>query len=128
MTENKIALVVFGNIPSKANKYLRGRGKSFYKDSSVVVFEQNALMQLNAQLHSIRKYHKLPLTAKLRVEYTFEVSGWEKDGDNMEKTINDILQKSGVIKNDKQIKNHSTAIKDKATMDKTIAMIYYTKE
>lgn len=90
-----------GNCPSKKNNYKQSRGH-WYKPEDIVLFEKNAFLQLNVQK---KKYPEssFPLKGDLSIYLIIDIMKRDKDIDNLCTTIFDILEKGGIIENDKYI-------------------------
>ena len=102
-----IEFTVMGKIPAKANKYLISRSR-MYKDSSVTAYEESFMFQVA----KVPKNH-FNDKDRLKVNYEFYIDH-DCDADNMEKTVNDCMQKNAIIINDNRIDYHTTRkIKDK---------------
>lgn len=90
---------------SKKNSKVVGRnrytGKTFVTSSDAfAAFETVALLSFRSQ----KPPHFQPLTGDLRADYLFRLKGGLTiDVDNAMASINDILQKAGIIVNDDQI-------------------------
>ena len=91
---------VEGKVPAKANKYKLCRGR-IYKEAEVVNYERS----FEFQTAKVQKGF-FPDRARLQVVYQFFV-GHDCDADNMEKTVNDCMQKTGIIANDNKIDYHT---------------------
>jgi Holliday junction resolvase RusA-like endonuclease len=92
-----------GRVISKKNnnKFWNGR---VVKTKAWQRFEETALWQLKSQ-------KRKTLTGPVYVDYCFLMKGkGASDGDNMQTSINDLLEKSGIIENDKQIRAWSGRI------------------
>jgi Holliday junction resolvase RusA-like endonuclease len=97
-----IKFTVTGVVPSKANKYGIGRGR-MWKDEDVVVYEDNFHFKtLRVPKHTFQKKEGL------FVEYMFYLRNMGQYADNVEKTINYLMQKCGIIENDRWIIKHTT--------------------
>ena len=94
--------IVLGVVPSKANSYGMGRG-NFYKKHEVGKYE----MDFKCQTATVPK-HSFDKKDNLFVEYLFYLRNMGQDADNVEKTVNDCMQKCGIIENDKRIIKHTT--------------------
>lgn len=85
-------------ISKKNSKRVFKRGsKTFVLSSKAyLAFEESALWQLKA--------HKARFKGKVTIDYEFRMKGkLDTDVDNMIAGINDILEKSGIIDNDKNV-------------------------
>ena len=99
--KDSIEFVIFGICPSKANKYRVGRGGRFYVAPDVVAYANSFAMQVA----KVPKHH-FGVKDDLAVCYTSYVANMGQDCDNIEKTIQDCLQKTGIIHNDNKIIYH----------------------
>ena len=100
--------IVPGVVPSKANSYGMGRG-NFYKKQEVKLYEADFHLQT-----ALVKKHTFDKKDNLFVEYFFYLRNMGQDADNVEKTVNDCMQKCGIIENDKRIIKHTaTKISDR---------------
>lgn len=92
-----------GEMPSKKNQWKHGAGGQVY-------IPKDTMSQIDDFLWQIRNIRTRQFITgsieekRLRVSVQF-YSDEEKDLDNKYTTLQDILQKSGLIKNDKQIKS-----------------------
>ena len=97
-----IEIEVEGKVPSKSNTYGIGRG-NFYKATVVDDYETTFFYQtLNVPKSTFKP------DEYLCIEYWFYVKNMGQDADNIEKTVNDCLQKCCIIHNDKKIIEHHT--------------------
>lgn len=92
-------------ITKKNNKTIRKNfstgGRFVGSSDQWLIFEQEALIQLMRQK---RKIGYFVGKEKLRVSYTFMMKGrLDADTDNMMASCNDLLQKAGIIEDDKMI-------------------------
>lgn len=89
-----------GRVPSKKNNYRRGvSGRMFVADKTAA--DIDALLW---QLKRVTKIHfGWPMTKPLSITLKFFVHADRQDLDNMITTMLDVLQKGGVIKNDRQV-------------------------
>jgi len=95
-----IQFVVNGIVPSKSNTYGFGKG-NFYKAAKVRQYEADFAWQTkNVKKNTFEKDDKLYIC------YKCYVGNMAQDVDNILKTINDSLQKTEIIKNDKRIILH----------------------
>ncbi len=96
------SLTLYGVVPSKKNSWKRGRAGNVYIPEQVAA-DINALV-----IQAKTQRHRLPLASiagsKLMVHAQFKAPAEIKDLDNMFTTILDVLQKAGVIKNDKLVR------------------------
>ncbi len=90
----KLELKILGDTPCKKSRYRIARGK-FYVDKEVHRWENNAIIQIRAHARGVTFTSK-----RLRCEATFFTSG-NRDLDGMLVSVLDVLQKAGVISNDK---------------------------
>lgn len=97
-----IEFEVKGIVPSKANCYRKGR-YSFYKDDKVKYYETD----FRYQTQKVPKNTFCSDTA-LFIKYEFHIKNMRQDCDNIEKTVNDCLEKCEIIPNDKNILYHFT--------------------
>lgn len=105
-----MTVTLIGRPISKKNsrRMVRGRyGKMFPMVSlAYQKWERDALNQLIVwgQTYGKLETYDVPV----RVEYIFHMKGkLDSDGDNMEAGVNDILEKAGILKNDKLIREWS---------------------
>lgn len=87
-------------------------GKHFLgKSTGLQEYEENCTIILQAQKNS--KGIREPLQGKLRAFFQFEFGGCcRADFDNLIGTASDVLQRSGIIANDKQIKKGGWYVKE----------------
>ena len=97
-----VKLEISGIVPSKSNTYRMGRG-NFYKSEVVSDYESN----FRWQTMRVPK-NQFDKKANLFVTYDLYVGNMGQDSDNIEKTINDCLQKCEIIPNDNKIIVHHT--------------------
>lgn len=103
-------VIIEGRVPSKKNSkriiHPRGRRKPILLSSeNYLKFEANALEQIKKQNINVTT----PKSNMYYMEYIFHMRGKAAtDADNMEASINDILQKAGIITDDKNIFYHLT--------------------
>jgi Holliday junction resolvase RusA-like endonuclease len=82
-----------GRILSKKRRYRRGKNGSFYLDKRFKQFEEKMLWQL--------KNYKEKYKGMVYISYTFKIKGnYRLDVDNAVVTVNDLLEKAGVIEDD----------------------------
>jgi len=82
----------------KSNRYIRKKGGKVFKTPRVKNWEVRALWEIKEQ------YKGEPLVSKLSVYVELVLPNHRRrDIDNMLKSLWDILEKGGVIKNDSQI-------------------------
>ncbi len=82
----------------KSNRYIRRRGGRVFKPPRVRNWEVRALWEIKQQ------YNGDPIDGKVSVEITLTLPNHRKrDIDNMLKSLWDVLEKAGVIKNDNLI-------------------------
>ncbi len=82
----------------KSNRYIRTKGGKVFKPPRVRNWEARAMWEITSQ------YKGEPLEYKLSVEIELILPNHRKrDIDNMLKSLWDILERAGVIKNDNQI-------------------------
>ena len=82
----------------KSNRYIRRRGGKVFKHPRVTNWEARAIWEIKQQ------YNGKPLDFELSVDITIILPNRRKrDIDNMLKSLWDILEKAGVIKNDNLI-------------------------
>lgn len=99
---NSLKILLIGRVASKKNSkqivFNRKTHKPFIKSSKAFEgFEQMALWQL--------KRYKSVFTTPVRIHYRFELKGKESiDADNAQASINDVLQKAGILDNDKLVR------------------------
>lgn len=65
------------------------------------------------QLKNVRVKHKLynPIQSRVGIHAIFYVQNNRKDVDNMYTTLQDILQKGGIIENDRSVKKFAVELK-----------------
>ncbi len=82
----------------KTNRYIRRRGGKVFKPPRVKNWEVRALWEIKQQ------YRGKPIEDKVSVDITLTLPNRRKrDIDNMLKSLWDVLEKAGVIKNDNLI-------------------------
>jgi len=97
------ALIIKGRVISKKNNVRYSRGFT-YKTKAWRAFESSVL----AQLEPIRAR----FTGKVDISYTFKMKGrLDSDIDNAISAISDLLEKAGIIDNDKNVVS-LTAVKE----------------
>lgn len=100
-----VVLRLEGPIPSKKNNYKRGRDGHVYIPAAVRGQIDDLIILAKSQRH------KLDLASiegsKLRVSVIFTNATERQDLDNMYTTLLDVLQKAGIIKNDKLVRGAS---------------------
>ncbi len=92
-------------MPSKKNAWKRASGGHVYIDKKMSSVLDDFLWQLRGAMgiHQKGKKHaQFPIVLPLELTVSFKTRR-QKDLDNMVTTLMDLLQKSGVIKNDSQI-------------------------
>lgn len=88
-------MIILGRVISKKNNY-RVRGGGIYCTKAWKAYEESALKQL---LQYRERY-----TGSVYVYYTFEIKGkMDIDTSNAITALDDLLEKSGIIDNDKNI-------------------------
>lgn len=96
----KIILLLFGEMPSKKNSWKRSESGQVFIPSGV----QKEIDAFLWQIKGTKNRPREPMEGNLRVWLDFYVkSVARRDLDNMATTALDILQKAGVIKNDKDV-------------------------
>lgn len=103
LEEPRVKFMVSGIVPSKANTYKRGRWGGIYVDAEVRKYQND----FDWQTKRVPK-GEFDKKDDLKVAYKFYVSNMGQDADNIEKTVNDCMQKVGIIPNDKKIIKHTT--------------------
>lgn len=91
-------LKITGPILCKKNHITFGRGK-FYRSQDFHSFEDSAIWEVKSQ---VNKFQGEQINLKNKVIFQFFLKR-DKDVDNLLGSVFDILQKSGIIKNDKEI-------------------------
>ncbi len=82
----------------KSNRYIRRRGGRVFKPPRVRNWEVRALWEIKQQ------YKGKPIDTKVSVDITLTLpNNRKRDIDNMLKSLWDVLEKGGVIKNDNLI-------------------------
>lgn len=98
-----VSTVVQGEVPSKKNSWKRGRN-STYLDADTQKLIDDLIIQVKPFKTLVRNlgvgFNDL---LALRVDFYVSGKGTYKDVDNMGTTIQDILEKAKIIKNDKQV-------------------------
>ena len=109
---NKILLEIGGqDVPSKKNSYRRGKYGGLYKPAKIVDYEKLAVIQIKQQLTNYTG--KLPIVEPVKINALI-CRTRDADIDNGWQTVSDILEKAGVIENDKQVVElHLTKQKEK---------------
>jgi len=97
--KREIILELEGEVKSKKNQYRRGRYGGMYKPKEVVDSEESILGQIKEQLIKFQAI-ELPFERPVEIMMFFEVDNFRKDFDNQYTTLQDILVKAKVIKND----------------------------
>lgn len=93
-----IEFTIIGEVPSKKNNYRINKNGGFYQG------KQKEIDDLLLQLNVVRnKYTGLPLKSDCRLNLCVWGSN-RKDLNNQIVTICDVLEKSGIIENDRSIK------------------------
>ena len=88
-------IILTGRPISKKRNYRRGGHGGLYLSKTFRKWEEQALKQIK---------RRTTITGEVDVSYTFHIKGrLNADLDNLCASINDLLQKAGVIENDKQI-------------------------
>lgn len=89
-------MVITGRPISKKRNYLRAKNGRMYLSKAYMTWETDALWQL-------KKYKEVH-QGKLMANYIFQMKGrLSTDLDNMVAGVNDVLQKAGIIQDDKDI-------------------------
>jgi Holliday junction resolvase RusA-like endonuclease len=89
-------MVITGRPISKKRNYLRAKNGRMYLSKAYKTWETDALWQL-------KKYKEVH-QGKLMANYVFQMKGrLSTDLDNMVAGVNDVLQKAGIIQDDKDI-------------------------
>lgn len=98
-----IQLTLQGKVPSKKNAWRRGRGQKAYLPAQIQADIDALIIQAQAQRHGL----KLAEIAgkKIRVIAEFHVWKEQVDLDNAFTTLLDVLQKAGIIENDKLVRS-----------------------
>ena len=82
----------------KTNRYIRTRRGAVFKHPRVKNWETKALWELKNQ------YSGAPISSRIAVDITLTLpNGRKRDIDNILKSLWDVLEKAGVIKNDNLI-------------------------
>lgn len=89
-------------IPPSVNHYMNRRGNHSYLNANAVKFNNEA-KEIILKAIKDNKWKKPDENTWLEVEYTFYFNRAGRDDNNCFKMLNDILQKSGIIKNDSKI-------------------------
>lgn len=101
-----MVFTLHGPVPSKKNNYRRGANNKMYIPTDVGV-ELDAFLW---QLKSVKNEYRLsePIQGNISVTLDFLMCKHPdtQDADNMATTVFDLLQKSGLIQNDKYIYEH----------------------
>lgn len=97
-----IELVLTGVVPSKKNAWRRGNGGKVYLPAQVQADIDALIIQANAQRHQLDL--KEIAGGRLSVAVIFFVPREHKDLDNCFTTLLDVLQKAGIIENDKLVR------------------------
>lgn len=118
--------VIVDKLVSKKNDvsiYCRNNIPIKYKDEKIRFFEADCVAQLKTQ--KIRQKFTT-IEVPVKIKYTFEINSriTVRDKDNMEASINDVLQLAGIIKNDALIyKSCSEKVLKKGQKEKAIIEI-----
>lgn len=89
-------ITITGRPISKKRSYRPRKSGGFYLSKSYKNWENQALWQL--------KNYKEKHTGKVHISYEFQMKGkLDTDMDNMRAGVNDILEKAGIIDDDKNI-------------------------
>jgi Holliday junction resolvase RusA-like endonuclease len=100
MSDRKeISFTLEGDMPSKKNAWKSGRGRVYLPAEM-----ERELGGLLLQLNTVRTREKLrePITAPAELFVCFYTLEEKRDTDNMLTTLQDLLQKAGIVKNDNQ--------------------------
>ncbi|ADO45613.1 Crossover junction endodeoxyribonuclease [Hydrogenobacter thermophilus TK-6] len=111
--------IVLSQVPvPKSNRYVRRKGGKVFKPPRVKNWEVRALWEISQQ------YSGKPLEGKLSMDVVLVLpNNRKRDIDNMLKSLWDILERAGVIKNDHQIYEIRTIKKVIKGEQKTIVRI-----
>lgn len=107
-------------IQTKKNLIMFGKGR-FYRGEDWYDFENESVLLLKNQLQNLLssvELYTFPLEVVHSVNILFTVKKNNRDLDNMISTVFDLLQKAGIVSNDKIIDN-LTASKYKEDKDYT---------
>ena len=100
MSERKeISFTLDGEMPSKKNAWKGGRGR-VYLPADLNRELDAFLWQLKAVL--VREKIRKPIEAPAEIFVCFYTCDAKRDTDNMLTTLQDLLQKAGMVKNDNQ--------------------------
>ena len=119
-----MTITIKGRPISKKNSrriFMRGRYPTSLPSEAYVRFEKEAIKQLELAALTYfdgyddkkNKLYKSPvaISNKCHINYVFHLKGLGNvDGDNLQAGINDILQKAGIILNDRQMRSWSGEI------------------
>lgn len=122
MNKKPIILTVEGKIPSKKNAWKRGGNKVFLDEKLSAQLEV-----LQYQLVSQRNKLGLSIiTGPVRITATFFIKGTSRscDLDNAYTTLQDLLEKARIIKNDSQVFEITARRCSSWAEDKTSVIIY----
>ncbi len=101
-----MVFTLHGHVPSKKNSYRRSADRTMYIPEDI----QKELDDFLWQLKGVRAHHRMsePIIGNIEVSLDFAmiVHPDTQDSDNMATTIFDLLQKGGIIENDKYIYRH----------------------
>ncbi len=107
MEENTLYLFISEPPKGKANRYIRQKGGGVFKPWNISSWETKAAWEIKLQLDNIG--FKEAFSCKISIEAViFLKDKRRRDIDNMLKTLWDVLEKTGVIKNDNLIYEIST--------------------
>lgn len=109
--------IIQGKMPSKKNNYLIG-GKRLYLAPFVASFIEKATWEINSQM---KLQEGKMFIEPVFLSVTFYCDN-RSDTDGMLATVFDILQKAGVVKNDRLIQG-VTAWKHKPVLGKSVTLI-----
>ncbi len=102
MEENELYLFISEPPKGKANRYIRQKGGGVFKPWRISSWETKAAWEIKLQLENIG--FKEPFSCEISIEAViFLKDKRRRDIDNMLKTLWDVLEKTGVIKNDNLI-------------------------
>lgn len=101
-----IQLTITGPFPSKKNAWRRrAGGKAYLPPQMQADIDALIIQAQSAKQHFNRKLHEEVLAAdRIGVRAEFHVCDSLKDLDNVYTTVLDVLQKAGVIENDRKVK------------------------
>lgn len=118
-----VSTVVQGEVPSKKNSWKRGKQSTYLPEDTQKLIDDLIIQvkPLKTLVRGIGIGEKDLIS--LRCDFYVFGKGTYKDGDNLLTTMQDILEKAGIIKNDKQIVEGTFRRFVNQPKDKTVIVI-----